>query len=127
MKKMITEVGRFLRKLRIDSNEVLYDMAQKLGCTSAFISSIELGKRPVPSEFQRKLTELYDLTSKQQEEFQYAIDQSAHSVTIPLDELNDSTKGLALVFARRLKTMEEKEAEKMLEYLNNTRKRGKNE
>ncbi len=127
MKKMITEVGRFLRKLRIDSNEVLYDMAQKLGCTSAFISSIELGKRPVPSEFQRKLTELYDLTSDQQEEFQYAIDQSAHSVTIPLDELNDSTKGLALVFARRLKTMEEKEAEKLLEYLNNTRKRGKNE
>ena len=125
MNKAVTEVGRFLRKLRIDSGEVLYDMAQRLGCTSAFISSIELGRRPVPSEFQKKLTELYALTSEQQEAFQSAIDQSAHSVTIALDELNDSTKGLALVFARRLKTMEEKEAEKMLEYLNNTKEKGK--
>ncbi len=121
MKKDVTEVGRFLRKLRIDANEVLYDMAQKLGCTSAFISSLELGKRPVPVEFQQKIIETYFLTPKQQEEFQHAVDQNTHLVTIPLDELNNSIKDLALVFARRLKTMEEKEADKMLKYLHNTK------
>ena len=117
MKKNVPEIGKFLRKLRIDSNEVLYDMAHKLGCTSAFISSLELGKRPVPAEFQQKVTELYNLSLEQQEEFQRAVDQSVRNVTIPLDELNDSSRELALVFARRLKTMEEKKAEKMLEYL----------
>lgn len=117
MKKTVTEVGRFLRKLRIDSNEVLYDMAKKLGCTSAFISSLELGKRPVPLEFQRKVVEIYSLNAVQQEEFQKAVERSLHNVTIPLDALGDNSKKLALVFARRLKTMEEKEAEKMLKYL----------
>jgi len=117
MKKVVTEVGRFLRKLRIDANEVLYDMAQKLECTSAFISSLELGKRPVPAEFQQKVTKVYSLTAEQQTEFQHAVDQSTHSVTITLDELDNSTRDLALVFARRLKTMEEKEAERMLKFL----------
>jgi HTH-type transcriptional regulator, competence development regulator len=117
MKKVVTEVGRFLRKLRIDSNEVLYDMAKKLGCTSAFISSLELGKRPVPLEFQRKVVEVYSLNAVQQEEFQKVVEQSLHNVTIPLDDLGDSSKKLALVFARRLKTMGEKDAEKMLKYL----------
>mgnify|MGYP004485707885 CR=1 FL=1 len=125
MKKAVTEVGRFLRKLRIDANEVLYNMAQKLGCTSAFISSLELGKRPVPQEFQQKIIKLYSLTPEQQEAFQHAVDQCTRSVTISLEELNNSSKDLALVFARRLKTMEEKEAEKMLEFLQDTKEEKK--
>ena len=55
MKEKVTAVGRFLRKLRIDYCEVLYDMAQKLGCSSAFISAIELGKRPIPTEYVTKI------------------------------------------------------------------------
>ena len=125
MKKAVTEVGRFLRKLRIDANEVLYNMAQKLGCTSAFISSLELGKRPVPQEFQQKIIKLYSLTPEQQEAFQHAVDQCTRSVTISLEELNNSSKDLALVFARRIKTMEEKEAEKMLEFLQDTKEEKK--
>jgi HTH-type transcriptional regulator, competence development regulator len=123
MNKSVTAVGRFLRKLRIDAGEVLYDMAKKIECTSAFISSLELGKRPVPAEFQQKIVKIYGLTAEQQEEFQHAVDMSTHSVTISLDDLNGSTKDLALVFARRLKTMQEKEAEKMLKYLNDTKER----
>ena len=125
MNKNVTAVGRFLRKLRIDANEVLYDMSKKLGCTSAFISSLELGKRPVPTDFQKKITKLYSLTAEQQEEFQHAVDQSMHNVVISLDELDSSTKDLALVFARRLKTMKEKEAEKMLMFLKNSKEENK--
>ena len=125
MSKLVTETGRFLRKLRIDMNEVLYDMAKKMGCTSAFISAIELGKRPVPEEFQQKLVQIYNLSSEQQEEFQHAIDNSARSVTIDFNGLGDNAKGLALVFARRLKTMEEKEAEKMIQFLNDSMKESK--
>ena len=118
MRKDVTEVGRFLRKLRIDANEVLYDMAKKIGCSSSFISALELGKRPVPTDFQQKIAIAYGLTPEQQSALQQAIDQSANSVTIDFNDLNADTRELALVFARRLKTMEEKEAEKMLEFLN---------
>ena len=122
MKSLVTAVGKFLRKLRLDANEVLYDMSQRVGCSSAFISSLELGKRPVPSEFQQKIVQIYKLSPEQQEEFQRAIDQSTKSVTIDFEDLGDFSKEAALVFARRLKTMEEKEAEKLLDWLNNPNK-----
>ena len=89
MKSLVTAVGKFLRKLRLDANEVLYDMSQRVGCSSAFISSLELGKRPVPSEFQQKIVQLYELSPEQQEEFQRAIDQSTKSVTIDFEDLGD--------------------------------------
>ena len=127
MSKLVTEVGRFLRKLRIDVNEVLYDMANRMGCSSAFISAIELGKRPVPEEFRQKLIKIYNLSPDQQEEFQHAIDDSAKGVLIDFNGLGDNTKELALVFARRLKTMEEKEAEKMIQFLNDSKKESKDD
>ena len=123
MKKLVTEVGRFLRKLRVDADEVLYDMSKKMGCTSAFISALELGKRPVPSEFQQKLIRIYNLTAEQQADFQRAIDKSTTSVTIDLEELDEPSKEVALVFARRLKTMEEKESERLLKWLQGTDKK----
>ena len=33
---MVTELGKFLRKIRIDNNELLLDMAQTLNVSSAF-------------------------------------------------------------------------------------------
>ena len=38
---MITNFGKFLRKLRVDHNEFLKDMAARLGVTVAYLSAIE--------------------------------------------------------------------------------------
>ena len=45
---MLTSIGRFLRKLRIDQGEILKDMAEKLGVTVSFLSSVENGKKKCP-------------------------------------------------------------------------------
>ena len=42
---MITSVGRFLRKLRIDRGKILKTMAETLGVSSAFLSAVENGKK----------------------------------------------------------------------------------
>ena len=42
---MITSLGRFLRKLRIDQGEILKDMADKLGVSVSFLSAVENGKK----------------------------------------------------------------------------------
>ena len=42
---MLTSIGRFLRKLRIDHGEILKDMADALGVSSAFLSAVENGKK----------------------------------------------------------------------------------
>jgi len=49
--KMITEYGKFLRKLRIDQGQILKTMAEKLGVSSAFLSAVENGKKKIPKTF----------------------------------------------------------------------------
>lgn len=39
---MATNYGKVLRKIRVDRDELLKDMAGKLGITSAYLSSIEM-------------------------------------------------------------------------------------
>ena len=42
---MITKIGDFLRKLRLDNQQILKDMAEVLGVSSAFLSAVENGKK----------------------------------------------------------------------------------
>lgn len=60
---MLTEFGQFCRKLRIDRGELLFHMASKLGVSSAFLSSVENGKKNPPKEWQETICELYGLKS----------------------------------------------------------------
>lgn len=58
---MLTEFGKFTRKLRIDNGELLKNMADKLGVSSSYLSSVETGKRKVPLEWADKISLLYSL------------------------------------------------------------------
>lgn len=69
---MATELGKFLRKLRIDADEILLDMANKLGVAPSFLSSVENGKRRMPSAWNARICELYALTDAQKAEFERA-------------------------------------------------------
>ncbi len=44
----VTEFGKFSRKLRIENDELLRDMANKLGVTASYLSAVEIGKRNIP-------------------------------------------------------------------------------
>ena len=55
---MLTEFGKILRKLRIDRQELLRDMAKNLEVSSAYLSAVETGKRkilPKNKRFRKKL------------------------------------------------------------------------
>lgn len=45
---MLTDLGRLLRKIRIDHGEILKDMANRFGVTASYLSAVENGKRAVP-------------------------------------------------------------------------------
>ncbi|MDI9460848.1 MAG: XRE family transcriptional regulator [Saccharofermentanales bacterium] len=61
---MATQYGKILRKIRIDQDELLKDMANKLEVSSAFLSSIENGRKAPPANFTARIKELYSLTSE---------------------------------------------------------------
>ncbi|WP_455475311.1 helix-turn-helix domain-containing protein [Bartonella sp. B17] len=61
---MLTSFGKNLRKLRIDRAERLFDMAKKIGVSSAFLSSVEIGKKPIPSQMEEKIIKAYNLNQE---------------------------------------------------------------
>ena len=114
---MITSVGRFLRKLRIDNGEILRDMADKLKVSSAFLSAVENGKKKVPEAWIPKLEELYSLTSEQMEELRAAIVESSDTVEINIHNASIPNRQLAVSFARQFDTLDEETAKKLFDIL----------
>lgn len=62
---MVTEFGKFCRKLRIDNNEIMKDMAKKLGVTVSHLSAVEIGKRKIPFTWAEEISKHYELTALQ--------------------------------------------------------------
>ena len=42
---MATALGRFLKKLRLDNDELLFDMAKKIEMPTSTLSAMETGRR----------------------------------------------------------------------------------
>ena len=61
---MLTPFGKALRKLRLDLNISLKDMAAKLNVSSSFLSAVETGKKKIPQNFLEKIITSYKLSRK---------------------------------------------------------------
>lgn len=113
----ITSIGRFLRKLRIDHSEIMKDMAGKFGMTSAYLSAIELGKRPLPKDFIEKVLGAYSLSEFETKALEKAVVLSASEISISLDGKTDEEKELIVGFARTLGKMDEARMQQLKDLL----------
>lgn len=114
---MLTSVGRFLRKLRIDEGEILRDMARKLGVSPAFLSAVENGKKKVPEAWLPKLKELYSLSSEQIAELKDAIVESSDTIELNIRNASTENRQLAVSFARQFDTLDEETTKKLFNIL----------
>ncbi|MDR2360243.1 MAG: helix-turn-helix domain-containing protein [Oscillospiraceae bacterium] len=114
---MLTAIGRYLRKLRIDRGELLKDMSDRLGVTASYLSAVENGKRAFPTEWAKKIGDDYELDSSGRAELENAVTESADSVKIELSAVNGSRKNLAFAFARKFETLDEAELAKIRKIL----------
>lgn len=114
---MLTELGKILRKIRIDQDEILKDMAAKLQVTVAYLSAVENGKREVPDEWIPEIIEQYSLTEEEAEELKDAAFSSKKSIKIKLDEESERNRDLVLAFARRFRELDEQDFSAMKKIL----------
>lgn len=114
---MATILGDFLRKLRLSNKEILKDMAKNLGVSSAFLSAVENGKKKMPTAWEAKLKEIYNLTSAQMTELKDAVMESSDIVELNLKGSSAQNKELAISFARQFDTMDEQTSKAILEFL----------
>ena len=115
---MLTAFGKFCRKIRIDHGEIMKDMAEKLGVTSAFLSAVETGKRNAPETWLESLVELYKLTEEQFRELREAFGTSKSDVKFDLRGKSDEDRKVVMAFAREFTSLNEEEKQKILNMLN---------
>jgi transcriptional regulator with XRE-family HTH domain len=115
----MTEIGKFLKKLRIDNNEILLAMAQKLEVSPSFLSAVELGKKKMPYEWNLRIRSVYSLTAAQEEELDEAISLSEKSVILDLSEASPAAKKLAVSFARSFNDFTDEQLEALRSLMQN--------
>ena len=118
--KMLTDFGRFLRKIRIDCGEILKDMAEKLNVSAAYLSAVEMGKRNIPEQWVNKISELYALSVEDKEKLNSAADNSAKSITLNFENVGNVQKETAILFAREFENVDTETLDKIKKLLRNT-------
>ncbi len=104
---MVTNFGKFCRKLRIDKGELLFDMAKKLGVSSAFLSKVENGNKKPPKEWEDSFITLYDLDESKSSELRQYMFEAINYDSIDMSEFNDDNRQMLLSFARKLGSMDD--------------------
>lgn len=116
-KSMLTSLGIFLRKLRLEQGEVLKDMADKLGVTVSFLSAVENGKKRMPSSWNNKLCRIYSLDTNAQESLTTAIADAEESIELSFSGIANQNKEIAVSFARKFSEFDDEELEKIRQIL----------
>lgn len=115
---MLTNFGKISRKLRIDNDELLLDMANHLGVSAAFLSKVENGKAKPPENWKEKIAFCYDITGVAYSELCNSIDEARSMSTLRIQNIRENDKDLMLAFARKLESMSKIERENLRKKLN---------
>lgn len=124
---MLTEIGKYLRKARIDRGLLLKDMAEGVGVSSAHLSTIETGKRHVTPDLIRRLGDFLGLRvgGVERAELEKAAALSRGQVEIDTRGMSMKHQEAALAFSRQFKEMDSDDLDKILKMLKSGPKKGK--
>jgi transcriptional regulator with XRE-family HTH domain len=110
---MLTNLGRVLRKIRIDHGEILKDMADRFGITASYLSAVENGKRPMPEAWEQTILSEYSLDDGQRLELHRAIIESVASINLDISSACYTTKEVAFAFARKVVDLPEEKLQEI--------------
>ena len=97
---MVTEFGKVLRIIRINSGDSAKDMAQKLNISASYLSAIENGKRNIPEGLENEIIRVYNLEAKEKERLLQAMAESSDSVKIDMASLDKSRRQMIFALAK---------------------------
>lgn len=120
--KSTTSLAKFLRILRINREELIGEMAEKIGVKPAYLSAIEANRRPLTAELARRLIAVYGLTESEQNTLYNAMVEASRSLEITFDCVKEEALladyvDTARIFARDLCQMNGAELEEIRKLL----------
>ena len=111
VRDVLTSLGKFLRKLRIDRGEILKNMSDKLGVTVSFLSAVENGKKRMPSGWNNVICKIYQLDQDQRNAFTMAIAETEQNLELNFTDVNLPKRELAVSFARKFTELDNEQME----------------
>lgn len=110
-----TALGKFLRKIRIDRDERLYDMAKRLGVSSAFLSGVENGHKKASTTLINNIVDYYNLNESQQDKLKDALSLSENRIDI--SQFSPQKQEATLMFARKFDELSKEQIEQIQKIL----------
>lgn len=98
---MLTELGKDLRKLRIDRGVNMVEMAAAMGISTAMLSAVETGRKRVPGDFVDRLVRAYPDLASRITQLEALVNLANREVRVSLDEASESDALLVTELARR--------------------------
>lgn len=111
---MLTEFGKITRKLRIDNDILLKDMAGELNISAAFLSKLETGKSKPNLKLADKIKDIYNLNDKAYNDLINAINIDNKNIIQPVSAKSKSDMKLIVKLANKLKSMSDKEKQQFI-------------
>ena len=103
----LTAWGQAVRKLRIDRNQTLKEMADAMKVTPAFLSAVETGRKGVPEDLVVKVIRYFRLTGEDAAQLRRLAVRNVQRVQIDTRKATGEQRELAAAFARRLAHLSE--------------------
>lgn len=113
--EMVTEFGKFLRKLRVEESESNKDMAKRIGISAAALSYIERGQKTIPIKVVNSIASEYQLTKEQELKLRQSAANSARTVTINFDEMEPLDRNIMATFIYKFAMLDERKIMQLIE------------
>lgn len=116
---MVTEFGKILRKERVEREWTLGDMADALQISPAYLSHMEMGRRPVPGNIIQEIARLFGYHEVKAAQLRRAAvnSYSPDVIKIHSKDLMDEDRDLVKMFARRFPDLSAEEKMRMFNIL----------
>lgn len=114
---MATKFGKELRKIRIDTDDSINDMAKRLGISVSYLSAIEAGKRKIPNDMVNNIVTAYHLSEERREILKTTEAESSKNIDIDLTNVSLEQRKLVFALSRKLNDMTDEECFNMLNKL----------
>ena len=114
-----TRFGEEMRVLRTRRHQTQQDMADVLGVTKSFLSSVESGKRSIPKDWIDIIADHYHLKPYPRQLLEDAAKASRNYIRIALKGQPNYRRDLAVKFEDSFDKIDEETSQRMISMMNN--------
>lgn len=120
MASKLTMFGRFTRKIRLEHDELLKDMAKHLGVSPAFLSAVERGQRNAPLDWVVVLQKAYNLNDDMTASLREALEESRVYIKLDVSHLPIADRRLIAELVERFPSIRNEGREAIRHLLDET-------